>query len=283
MCFSRPLLLWIGTCCFFSAACVNLKEVGEFAHTSKTSLAKLQEIEYGFAQACRDRCRMDAMEVFRIERSEECACESYQEADSVLLRIQLTIQGYFDGLEQLSGNHLTRYNLSGPKKLMQEGVFGEWRIAEQETQAYGHLAELIAMASTDGFRRKDLRRFIEEANTPLIALLDQLELILLGNLQTTLENRKSRLYGFYQRLTFSENLSDLETGLATKLYYEELDEIHKVEKQIDATTQALRKITEAHQVLFDQRKRLTRKDFKANIKLYQSDISDLIAAFNQIN
>jgi hypothetical protein len=283
MYFSRTLPLWICICLLFNAACVNLKEVGEFAHTSKTSLANLQTIEYGFAQACRDRCRMDAMEVFRIERSEDCGCQTYQKADSVLLRIQLTINGYFDGMEQLSGNQLTRYNLSGQKRLMQEGVFGEWRISEQETHAYTNLAELIASASTDGFRRRELRRYIEVANQPLLTLLEHMEMILIGNLQTTLDNKKSRLYGYYQKLTYSNNLSDLETGLATKLYYEELDAIHMVEQQIDATIQALQKIAEAHQVLYNERNRINRKDFKAIIKLYQSDISDLIAAFNQIN
>ncbi len=280
--FSRFFVFWIGICCFLNAACVNLKELGEFATTSNASLAKMQDIEYGFAKACRDRCRMDAMEVFRIERSEECECLQYHEADSVLLRIRLTLEGYFDGLGQLSGNQLTNYNLSGPKQLMQEGVFGELRLSEQQTQAYSQLTGLIVNASTDGFRRRHLRRYIEEANAPLLALIDNLELILMGNLQTTLDNKKSRLYGYFLKLSYSETLSDFETGMATKLYYEELDEIHKVERQIEAANLALQKVAEAHQVLYEQRIKVNSKDFKALIKVYQSDISDLIAAFNDI-
>ncbi|WP_157971981.1 hypothetical protein [Pleomorphovibrio marinus] len=262
---------------------MNLKEVGDFSKTSKTSIGTIQKINFGFAQGCRDRCRIGSMASFTIQREEECGCETYQEADSVLLRLQLTVQGYFDGLEKLSGNQLTQYDLSGPKRVMVEGDFGDWRISPQETEAYNQLARVIVNASTDAFRRKRLSQYIEEANAPLLALLEKMEIVLRGNLQGILDNRKSRLYGYFQRLTFSENLSDFETGMATKIYYEELDEIKKIEAQIATSSTALRKISEAHQVLFDNRRRLTGKDLKAFTKQYQSDLSDLIVAFNQLS
>jgi len=101
-------------------SCTNLKSVNQYSTNSLSATKKFEEIPYTFSQHCRDRCRIAAIDSFKIYREIKCPCDQYKRADSVTQLVYRALRGYFDGLTRLSKNQLTNYQIDRLKKAVQD-------------------------------------------------------------------------------------------------------------------------------------------------------------------
>lgn len=267
-----------------STGCVNLKTVGEFAGFSTVSIRNFEQIEYSFYQYCVDRCRDEAIRKYEIRRAEECTCTLYQEADSVTQVIYNSIEGYFEGLGNLSQNELTDYSSDALVSALSAKELGPMRIEEQTVAAFSSLSNILLRATTDSYRRKKLASYIGEANKPMQVLLDKFKLIVGTNLKGELRFKKERLYVRYMDMKMNNTLlSDYEKGEATSNYYQTLDEIQRTEMVLEVFAISLDEIAQGHQVLYDNRNKLSVKTLKGIMQGYAGNVKDLISEFNKLN
>lgn len=267
-----------------STGCINLKAVGEFAGFSTVSIRNFEQIEYSFYQYCMDRCRDEAIRKYEIRRAEECTCTLYQEADSVTQVIYNSVEGYFEGLGNLSQNELTDYSSDALVSALSAEELGPMRIEEQTVAAFSSLSNILLRATTDSYRRKKLASYIEEANEPMQVLLDKFKLIVGTNLKGELRFKKERLYVRYMDMKMNNTLlSDYEKGEATSNYYQTLDEIQRTEMVLEVFAISLDEIAQGHQVLYDNRNKLSVKTLKGIMQGYAGNVKDLISEFNKLN
>lgn len=264
------------------AGCVNLKQVNDYSVKSVAGIKKFEEINYSFTQHCLDRCQFEAIKKFEIKRVTECNCDVYQAADSVTLLIYNAIAGYFDGLINLSDNELTTYDFDAVKKALTGGNFGDIKIETEEVDAYSNISKILFRATTDLYRRKKIKQYIEDANQPIQVLISKFRFILQKNLEDELNFKKERVFAYYKEMSLAGNITDYEKGKATIEYYAQLSEISQMQQQIEAFAKGLNHIAGGHQKLYDHRNKLTAKEIKQLIKQYSSDIHDVISEFNKL-
>lgn len=277
-----------------ASSCANLKQVNDYSSKSLTGIGKFEEINYGFKQHCIDECQFNAVRNFDIKREPECNCSIYETADSVTLLIYKAIKGYFGGLTNLSDNALANYDFDALKKSLTEGDFGSIKIETADVKAYSAISTILLHATTDIYRLKKLKEYIEQANGPIQVLINKFQYILQQNLEGELSFKKEKLYTYYKEMSFiynaktiqdstnRYNMSEYEKGKATIDYYQQLSIISQTQKQIDAFAKGLKSIADGHQKLYENRNKLNTKELKELIIQYSNNIQDLISEFNKL-
>lgn len=265
-------------------SCVNLKTVGDFSTASVAGIQNFEQIDYTFLDHCLDRCKDEAISKIEFRRTLECSCEVYAEADSVTQLFYRTIGGYFLGLEDLSQNELTDYSTDAVVNSLTATEMGPLKIDENLAVAYTSLSNTLLRATTDFYRRRKLSAYIEEANAPLQTLLGSWQKIIRTNLKGELRFKKERMYSYYMDVKMSGALkTDYDGRRATAEYYQALDEIQQLEKQMDLFAEGLAEIAAGHQVLYDNRDKLSVKDIAIDMLGYSAEVKTLVSEFNKLN
>ena len=262
------------------SSCVNLKPVSHFSSTASSGLQKLEEINYSFTKHCIENCRLEAVRGFEFKRELECNCDGYKNADRAMLLIYRSIKGYFDGLTRLSGNDVSAYNLNGLKTSLTEGTFGDITISKDQANAYATISKILLNVTTDIYRKNKIKKYIGEANGPVHVLLDKLQFILQKNLAGELSFKKEKWYAYYQEMKMNGGLSGYEKSKAALDYYQVLDEINELQDEIYVFATGLKKISEGHQKLYDNRNRMTAKELREILAAYAGDIGEMMSSFN---
>ncbi len=270
------------TLTFFS--CVNLNIVRDFSTNSLAGITNFEKLGYTFLDHCRDRCENEAVASFEFKRTLECPCELYMEADSVTQVMYQMIGGYFEGLESLAQNELTQYRTDSMVHSLTAAELGPLKIDKDVAGAYAAISNVMLRASTDFYRRRKIAAYVGEANEPVQVLLDRFQVIIRTNLKGELRFKKERMYAYYMDMKMRNTLhSDYERGQAARDYYQALEEIQRSEKQMDLFADGLEEIAKGHQVLCDNRTRLSVKNLANSMLEYSSEVKLLISQFNQLN
>lgn len=266
------------------SGCVNLKTVADYSVASTSGIKNFDQIDYSFLRHCLDRCEDDAIQKFEIKRMQECSCGLYSQADSVTQIIYNGIVGYFEGLGQLSQNELTTYSTDALIGEMSAQELRPLKIDEQSVTAFANLSNTLLRASTDFYRRKKIQKYIEDANEPIQILLEKFQQIIGTNLKGELRFKRERLYAYYMDMKMNRTLtSDYEKMKAATEYYQILNSIQQKEMQLNAFAKSLNEIAQGHQVLYENRNKLSVKDFQGLLNGYSSNVKDLISEFNKLN
>ncbi|TXE11436.1 hypothetical protein [Algoriphagus aquimarinus] len=280
----RSVVLTFITFPLFISSCINLKTVGDYSAISIESIRNFEEIDYSFLQHCLDRCTDEAIQTFEIKRAQDCSCELYQEADSVTQVFYNSIEGYFQGLGNLSQNELTQYSSNALIGTLTADELGPVKIEERTASAFSSLSNTLLRASTDFYRRKKIVEYIEQANEPIQILLEKFELIISNNLKKELRFKRERLYAYYTDMKMNRTLtSDYEKGKATADYYQALEAIQRKEMELDVFGKSLAEIAKGHQVLYENRNKLSVKNLQELLQGYSSNVKGLISEFNKLN
>ena len=277
----NPIILLILPILVQTWACTNLKSVNQYSTNSLSATKKFEEIPFTFSQHCRDRCRIVAIDSFRIYREIECPCDAYKRADSVTQMLYRAVAGYFDGLTRLSNNQLTNYHIDRLKNAVQEADLGVLQVKKEEADAYATLTDMMLRGFADSYRRKKIKEYIGQANAPVQVLLSKLQFIESKNLGDLLVFKKERLYDHYRTLLKSK-LSDYEKQEATADYYESLEGILTVEKQVATYARSLKTIARGHQQIYDNRNQISAEELRRTLTPYANDIRDLISEFDKL-
>ncbi|WP_146260441.1 hypothetical protein [Algoriphagus chordae] len=282
--FGKSLVLVLISFPLVLSSCVNLKSVADYSATSIVSIKNFEQIDYSFLQHCLDRCTDEAIRKYEIKRAQECSCELYIEADSVTQVFYATIEGYFEGLGLLSQNELTNYSSDALVNAMTAEEFGPLKIDERLASAFSSLSNTLLRATTDSYRRKKLAQYIEEANEPIQVLLEKFEIIISSNLKGELRFKRERLYAYYMDMKMNQTLnSDYEKGKAATDYYQALEAIQRKEMELELFGESLAEIAEGHQVLYENRNKLSVKSLQDLLKVHSSNVKTLISEFNKLN
>jgi len=265
--------------------CVNLKSVDDYSLTSLKSIEKFEELNYSFNQHCIDHCQFEAIRKFEIKREPEkyCGCDPYQQADKVTQLIYYSINGYFEGLSNLSNDKLTTYNFDPVTKSLKAGKFGSVEIKSEQVDAYTKISKILLKATTDLYRKRRIKDYIEQANEPIKTLLLQFKFVLQTNLKSEIEAKRHELYNYYMEMEKDGKLSKYEQGKAVIEYYQQVSDLNAKENQIEAFAKGLDLIKEGHQKLYDDRNKMTTKELSDILIRCSSDIQDIISEFNKLN
>ncbi|MEB2775200.1 hypothetical protein SYJ56_07765 [Algoriphagus sp. D3-2-R+10] len=265
-------------------SCVNLKTVGDFSAVSMESVKNFEQIDYSFLKHCVDRCTDEAIRKYEIKREQECSCELYQEADSVTQVIYNSIEGYFEGLSNLSHNELTNYSTDAVVSALSADELGPLKIEENTVNAFSSLSNTLLRASTDFYRRRKITSYIEQANEPIQVLLEKFRMIIGTNLKGELRFKRERLYAFYMDMKMNGTvISEYEKGKLAADYYQALESIQRKEMELEVFAMSLDEIAKGHQVLYDNRTKLSVKDLTGLLLSYSNNVNDLITEFNKLN
>ena len=266
-----------------TAGCVNLEAVSDFSVTSVESLSNYDNLDYGFKQHCEERCEFSAIQQAQIQRALNCDCAAYAKADSVSIKIYNSILGYFAGLGDIAGLDVSEYNLDAVNKPLQEGTFGKVIIQPEQADAYSSISNLLFRASTDVYKRKKIKEYIEEANAPLQLLLEKFRFILGRNLKEELDFKKERLYAFYTELKLNDALSEYERIESVSSYYDQLLNVDRQQEKLQIYAASLEEIAAAHQELYEKRNALTADIVRQEMSGYGSALRDMGTAFKKLS
>ena len=261
--------------------CANLKTVNQYSNNALKATQKFEELHYTFSQHCMDRCRIAAIDSFKIYREIECPCDQYKRADSVTQLLYRAVAGYFDGLTRLSSNELTNYHIDRLKKAVQEEDLGVLQVKKEEADAYATLTDMLLRGFAGSYRQNKIKKYIGEANAPVQILLSKLEFIESKNLAGLLEFKKEQLFDHYRTLLKSK-LSDYEKQQASADYYESLQGIITFEKQIATYGRSLKAVARGHQQLYENRNQISTEELRRSLTPYANDIRDLISEFDKL-
>ena len=265
-------------------SCINLKSVGDFSAMSTESLKNFEKIDYSFLQHCMDRCTDEAIRKYEIKRARDCSCKLYQEADSVTQEIYNSIAGYFEGLGHLSQNELTSYSTDAVVNSLTAEEFGPVKIDDRLAGAFTSLSNTLLRATTDTYRRKKIVQYIEESNQPMQVLLENFKVIISTNLKGELKFKRERLYAYYMDMKMNRTVvSEYEKGQAAADYYRALEAIRRKEMELQVFGEGLEEIAKGHQVLYDNRNKLSVAHLQELLLSYSSNVKDLVSEFNKLN
>ena len=278
---ARSLLIII--CLTLFTGCINLKNVRDYTKSSITTIGKFEELHYSFYQHCTDRCLFNAVQQSRIGRENECDCSTYIKADSVTFVLYNAINAYFGALGNLAADDLTNYTLTPVQKALTEQfipVSGKMiEITGDQVSSYGKIASILLRASTNGYRKKKIKQFIDEGNAPIKILIDAFQNILSQNLSGVMNFKKERLYAFYNEIVLDSTSSIYERRKATLEFYEEIDKVNSKQKQVEALSRSLKKVAQGHEQL--SKSNMSAKELQEMLTPISSDIKALISEFNK--
>lgn len=264
------------------SSCTSLRAVNDFASVSSTDLSKFEEIPNSFTQYCLDRYVSESVRKLEIRRSLDCDCSIYQKADSVTFLIYLSIRGYFDGLTAISDNNVTHYKMDPLSASLTAGTFGNIKIDQKQVEAYSLLSNILLGAVSGDYRKNKIKKYVEQANAPIEVLLDKFQFILQTNLAGELNFGKERLYALHKELLLNQALNDYEKEKVATDYYQQLSTINKQEERIDLFANSIKNIAGGHQKIYDNRNKMTDKELRDSLVVYQSAISIAVSQFNKL-
>ncbi len=264
------------------SSCTSVKAVHDFSSLSSKGLSQFEEIPNSFTKHCLDRCEFESIRTFEIKRALDCDCNVYRKADSVTMLIYHSIRGYFDGLSDLSNKDLAKYTLGVLDTSLITGTFGDIKIDTQQVDAYSAVSNILLNAVAGSYRKKKIKKYVEDANQPIQVLLGKFQFILQKNLEGELDFRKEKLYAFYRELLLNPALNDYQKEKAATDYYQGLSAIKIQQQRIDFFAQSLQSIVEGHQKIYDERNELSAKELRDSLVIYQSALSNSMSQFNKL-
>ena len=206
----------------------------------------------------------------------------FTKADSVTVLIYHCLKGYFDGLASLSEIDLTNYNFDTLETNLTTGMFGDIKIDQRQAEAYTGISKILLNAVTGRYRKKEIKKYVEEANQPIQILLSKFQFILQKNLEGELDFKKEKLYDFYRGIMMDNSLNNYEKEKAVSDYYRQLTDIINQQQQIDLYANSLTGIAQGHQEIYDNRNKMKAKELRDLLLIFQSNIANFISQFNKL-
>jgi hypothetical protein len=154
--------------------------------------------------------------------------------------------GYFQVLVLLADDQKTRVHTAGLTGALTAGNFGPVTLNSEQADAFSGISSALMNRITDRYRKKNLKKYVGQAEGYLPVLLEFLDLNLAGNLYQKLEVRKRRWKDFYFDLSMDPGLTTYERTKFVEDYYRHLRELSARQEQINLYSEIIRLIREGH-------------------------------------
>ena len=236
------------------------------------------DLNHGFEQNCLENCQFKIEQKAQIEEELNCNCARAAQADSVNTAIVNVLAAYFSGLSKLSDNHSPSGDFTPLAKQIQKF---NWLDA-RHTKAYSDLSNILLAATTNGYRRNQLKTFIGEADISVQILLRKLESNFKINLINEMNTKNTRLTVFYQDAVRGKSVAEFQKVKIAEDYYQHLNENNAKKQNILTFCSGLSAIAAAHQKLFRYRAQMNDRETKDWIVEYVTNIQIIFSDFNKL-
>lgn len=276
-----PLFLSLVLC-----GCANLKSIRAFSEISSESATYTAftndyvgslERQKGYQNNIEEKEKLDNI----IERRKAQL--------SGLLAIHKGVSDYMSALGELASDEVISYDKSldlmskEMEKIKDEN--GKPVFEKKEIDAFGALSKLLAKAATDAYRQNKLKEIIESANDDFQELITALTKCVEEGYVESLNNEKEAVKKYYEKiLKTAENNppQDAAIELLRERYIEKKDAVEAKIAAAESYVKILNKIGEGHQLLYNDRDRISSKGLLLTIKGYSKDISSLYKSMKEL-
>lgn len=259
-------------------ACANLKEIKEFAAISADS-ASYQGIAKDYVAS------IERQKAFEDQKSqpELDAILNARKAQLIdILDLQQTISTYMQALGDLASDEPINYDNS--IQSFTNALSNSKLLDQKDVTAVEEIGGLLLKAVTDGYRQRELRKLINDTNTPLQIVIKATQKILKA-FAKSLEIEKGSIERYYDNLIFRPG-SPSEPVAVALAKAKEADTISVVDQKIKAVNNydsILLKIAQAHQHLYDNQDNIGKEQLAATIESYSKDIEKAYKALRDLN
>ncbi len=260
--------------------CLSLKEINEYSSTSITSLNKINDIQYSYSEYCSRDCDLQQMRKGVIDTQFNCNCTQIAlKADSAIWQIHSTITNYLQAIEQLSNNQQFTYDATGLAGALQSNQL--LRLNDQQTAIISKSGNFLATIATAFYRKRELKKYIEQADPILGELMETFVYLLNNRLRVQLRiDYEKHETNLKQQLDDSSTGKSLKQMIVLQFINERKYYLHHI-SLLDCYVSLIEKVKEGHHQLYLQREHLQDKSLKNLAKRYADDIQSLAATVKQ--
>ncbi len=262
------------------SSCVNLQHVSDFSQTAALGIGQYETLPHSFTQNCLDDCRLNNLKKLDIHHT-DCDCSTDQKADSITKVIYTALNEYFHSLSNIANNKLTRYHTEGLSNTLSSNNIGPIILNPEDVDAYSKLSTIILRAFSDGYRRKEIKKYVVQADESIQILLKYLDLNISGNLKGKLEVQKAMVKNYYFDLVNSKKLSVYERTKFAEDYFKTIKNIENKQAALDDYSNILKGIILSHASLKENIDKLSNAEIKNLLSNYDSQIQKTILYFNR--
>jgi hypothetical protein len=257
-----------------AAGCANLTAIREFASVSSESAAYTTLVTEYVESPMRVKRYQPSARHAELERM---AAERRVQREVLLLRHQL-IQEYMDALGQLAADEAVVYDreISALGRAATDAKF----LDAKEGEAFSAVTRILLRAVTDGWRRRQLTRLVEDTNPHFQVVVGSLRTIVRQGFAADAENERVAINRYYTDLVReSRDRAGIE---AVKEWQEvRLEGVGTRDKAIRAYAEILDKIGRGHQRLYDGRHDVSARAVLADLKGYSKELRALVGAVKE--
>jgi protoporphyrinogen oxidase len=264
----------------FLAACADLKSIRKFADISADS-AGYTALSVDYVKSI-EREKRYQEEKFHKDLDEKI--KKRKEQQPALLGLHKGVEEYMKAIGALAADELVSYDKSIDS--IAEDVKKTKLVEDKVTDAFSAIIKIITKAATDAYRQRELNRIISESNKDLQIVLTAMINIVELDFVSSLENEKVAIEKFYKEIVIvSEKAPPQQASiqLLRETWQKKQDEIETKEQSCIVYSRTLKKIAEGHQLLFDNRDKLSSRQVLDLINNYSNDISNLLKSVTNLN
>ncbi len=265
------------------SGCVDLKAIRAFSEISSQS-ATYTNFTDDYVRSIE---RQKSYQQEDRQKNPDAIIKEREAQRLVFLAIHKEISAYMTTLASLSSNNVISYDhsLDEMAKKM-EAIKGENEknfFKKGEVDAFKSLARLLAKATTNSYRRKDLKQFIELSNKDFQIIIGLLKRFIEIDYIGSLESEKVAVKKYYEDFIKNAKLNpDQQIGIEF-LSTDRQNAIETKRKGAESYEKILNKIGEGHQLLYDKRSEIeSSKQLMVTMKVYEKDISALYKTLKEL-
>jgi hypothetical protein len=239
-------------------SCTNLKAVHEWSQTSLEA-TQYNQIIATYTDTPQRLKQYDPKPLINYDEVTKTRKKQGEE----ITRILSVVSDYMIALATLSSD--TTFDYSKDVKSVTDGIKGLGTdITDAQLGAVGKIVTLLGNASAQAYQARQIANVIEQANDPLQTILKgDLRKIVNGFFRLDLAQEKSWLTKYYEDLQYAGRPNKAAVVSITEWMELRSDQNAKRMDAVNAYVKILDKISEGHQKLYEDRKKL---DSEALIK-----------------
>jgi len=276
------------------SGCVNLKAVKDFAKTSKETVQDYSKsgisLTASYKEIMISRClynyeiSKDTVILNKVPKDlndcfDQQKLSRYKKSDSLITLVNTIIERYFKGLEELSNNETTSFELNADNLedlLKDKTAFPS--VNENHIKASKGIVTLLTNASVETYRRKKLAQVIRDADESLAVILE-MYMGINSDIKAALKIEIENNFQDYET-SFVSASNDFDKVKAGKLYLEHYNSIQSKIEVNENFSNALKSMVEGHKKLVENGNNL---DTKSLIKDIASYTTAIVEIKNEIN
>jgi hypothetical protein len=264
------------------SACADLKGIRQFSEVSADT-ASYTALSIDYVKSIERQKRFQDQS--RHADLDRIIKDRKQQQDA-LLGLHRGVQEYMTAIGALAADELVSYDSaldSFSKNLKSAKVP---HLDDKSVDAFSALIKLIAKAASDAYRQKQLNLIIGDSNTDFQTLISSMSDIVGLDYISSLEDEEAAVDKFYQKIiVISDNAPPQQASIQLlKESWQAKKDAIVVKKQSCALyAKSLKKIGEGHQLLYQNREKLTAKQFLDTLYGYRKEVEALNKEIQNIN